>query len=121
MAAPGPSNLLARRVIDDLIDFSGETSVSKYMKIFFLQKIAETRRFLNLMRDEAQTARSCISQLTALIAELEAIGDQDELVVLAYLMHGNCKDNLDLLSTSRTRAEAFLRRLKLNILQFDYT
>nr|GEX47949.1 hypothetical protein [Tanacetum cinerariifolium] len=32
MAAPGSSNLLARRVIDDLIDFSGETSVAKSMK-----------------------------------------------------------------------------------------
>ncbi|GKC34740.1 hypothetical protein Tco_1047124 [Tanacetum coccineum] len=53
MAAPGSSNLLARR-------------------------IAETRRFLNLMRDEAQTARSSIAQLSALIVELEAMEDGDE-------------------------------------------
>ncbi|GJX05547.1 zinc finger, CCHC-type containing protein [Tanacetum coccineum] len=33
--AAGPSNLLARRVIDDLIDFSGETSVPKYMNFIY--------------------------------------------------------------------------------------
>nr|GEW46732.1 hypothetical protein [Tanacetum cinerariifolium] len=49
MAAFGSSNLLARRVIDDLLDFSGETSMAKSMKFFFLQQIAENYRFLNLM------------------------------------------------------------------------
>ncbi|GKD43972.1 hypothetical protein Tco_1268617 [Tanacetum coccineum] len=67
MAATGPSNLLARL-------------------------IAETRRFLNLMRDEAQTARSCISQLTALIAELEAMGDQDEVFDTFMCLRDDIRD-----------------------------
>ncbi|GJS54652.1 hypothetical protein Tco_0628014 [Tanacetum coccineum] len=75
MAAAGPSNILARRVTDELIDFSGETSLPKYMKFLFLQHIAETRRFINIMRKKAQTVRNCIAQLNALIAEIEAIGD----------------------------------------------
>nr|GEW73228.1 hypothetical protein [Tanacetum cinerariifolium] len=32
MAAPGPSNVVARRVVDDLIEFSDETVVPKFMK-----------------------------------------------------------------------------------------
>ncbi|GJV98141.1 hypothetical protein Tco_1553393 [Tanacetum coccineum] len=40
MVGPVRGNQLARRVIDDLIDFSGETSVLKYMKYFFHQQIA---------------------------------------------------------------------------------
>nr|GEV75231.1 hypothetical protein [Tanacetum cinerariifolium] len=79
MSASGPSNLLARRVIDDLVDFSGETDVLKYMKFFIFQQIPEARRFVNLMRDEAQTARNCIAQLNSMIAEMEAIEDQEEV------------------------------------------
>ncbi|GJY79012.1 hypothetical protein Tco_0484813 [Tanacetum coccineum] len=78
MEAARPSNILARRVTDDLIDFSGETSLPKYMKFFFLQQIAETRRFINIMCEETQTARNCIAQLNALIAKIEAIGDADD-------------------------------------------
>nr|GEY36230.1 hypothetical protein [Tanacetum cinerariifolium] len=32
MAAPGPSNIVARRVINDLIDISGEADMPKFMK-----------------------------------------------------------------------------------------
>ncbi|GJU39518.1 hypothetical protein Tco_1192475 [Tanacetum coccineum] len=38
MAATGPGNIVARRVTDDLIAFSGKTAVLKYMKFFPVQK-----------------------------------------------------------------------------------
>ncbi|GKF18587.1 hypothetical protein Tco_0063505, partial [Tanacetum coccineum] len=76
MAGTGPSNPVARRVIDDLAYFSGETAVLKYMKFFIAQQIAKGRCFINLMRDEAQTARNCIAQLNAIIAKIEAVEDQ---------------------------------------------
>ncbi|GKE80492.1 hypothetical protein Tco_1550492 [Tanacetum coccineum] len=79
MAAPRPANIVARRVTDDLIAFSGETTVPRYMKFFLVQKIAESRSFVNRMRDEADTLRNCIAQLTVVIAELQAIEDQDEV------------------------------------------
>ncbi|GJV34721.1 hypothetical protein Tco_1395121 [Tanacetum coccineum] len=79
MAAPGPANIVARRVTDDLIDFSGETTIPKYMKFFLVQKIAESRRFVNRMRNEAETVRGCIGQLTVVVAELQAMEDQDEV------------------------------------------
>ncbi|GJZ65028.1 hypothetical protein Tco_0621724 [Tanacetum coccineum] len=53
MAAPGGANQIARHVIDDLIEFSGETS--------------------------ANTARNLVGQLNALIAEMEALEDQGEV------------------------------------------
>ncbi|GKE96744.1 hypothetical protein Tco_1581599 [Tanacetum coccineum] len=79
MAAPGAGNQVARRVMDDLIDFSGETSIQGYMKFFKAQQIVETRRFVNQMREEAQTARNLIAQLNALITEMEALEDQGEV------------------------------------------
>ncbi|GJS58642.1 hypothetical protein Tco_0653426 [Tanacetum coccineum] len=79
MAAPGGNNQVARRVIDDLIEFSGETSVDGYMSFFKSQQIAETRSFINRMRDEVNTARNLFGQLTALIVELEAEQNQGEL------------------------------------------
>ncbi|GJS85784.1 hypothetical protein Tco_0752325 [Tanacetum coccineum] len=79
MAAPGPANMVARRVTDDLIAFSGETALPRYMKFFLTQKLAESRRFVNRMREEADTLNDCIAQLTVVIAELQAIADQDEV------------------------------------------
>ncbi|GJU68795.1 hypothetical protein Tco_1255054 [Tanacetum coccineum] len=75
MASTGPGNVIARRVIDDLIAFSGETAVPKYMNFFLVQKVAETRRFVNQMREEAKVIRSFIAQMTVVIAELQAMED----------------------------------------------
>nr|GEW79584.1 hypothetical protein [Tanacetum cinerariifolium] len=78
MAAPGPQNIVARWVTDDLIAFSGGTTVSKYMKFFLVQKIAKRRHFVNRMYDEVETVRGCIGQLTV-VAELQAMVDQDKV------------------------------------------
>ena len=79
MAAPGPGNVLARRVVDDLMAFSGQNTPSGYMIFFLEQKIAERRRFVTRMRDEADVVRGCIAEHTALVAELEAMPDQEEV------------------------------------------
>nr|GEZ74500.1 hypothetical protein [Tanacetum cinerariifolium] len=63
----------------DLIAFSGETVVPKYMKFFLVQKVAETRHFVNRMRDEADAIRSCIAQTTVVIVENQAMKDTDEV------------------------------------------
>ncbi|GKB33946.1 hypothetical protein Tco_0873347 [Tanacetum coccineum] len=79
MAVPNGGNQIARRVIDDLIEFSGQTSVDGYMSFFKSQQIAETRGFINRMREEANTSRNLIGQLNALLAEMEALEDQGEM------------------------------------------
>nr|GEV98704.1 hypothetical protein [Tanacetum cinerariifolium] len=92
MAATGPGNIITRRVTNDLIAFSGETAVPKYMKFFLVQKVARTRRFVNQIRDEADVIRSCIAQTTAVITELQVMEDQDEvhdrLLVAKDAKHG---------------------------------
>ncbi|GJX85888.1 hypothetical protein Tco_0336662, partial [Tanacetum coccineum] len=72
-------NMVARRVIDDLVDISGETSVDGYMTLFKAQQVTETRLFVNRMREKAQTSRNMIGQLTALVAEIEAFDDPREV------------------------------------------
>ncbi|GJY98235.1 hypothetical protein Tco_0515145 [Tanacetum coccineum] len=79
MAGPVEGNAVVRRVIDDLIDFSGETSVDGYMRFFKAQQVAESRLFVNRMREEAETSRNRIGQLTALVAEMEAFDDPGEV------------------------------------------
>ncbi|GKC17879.1 retrovirus-related pol polyprotein from transposon TNT 1-94 [Tanacetum coccineum] len=69
----------AWRVIDDLIEFSGETSVDGYMSFFKSQQITESHGFINRMRQEANTAKNLVGQLNSLIAEMEALEDQGEL------------------------------------------
>ncbi|GKB41922.1 hypothetical protein Tco_0886864, partial [Tanacetum coccineum] len=76
--SPRPANIVARRVTNELIVFSGETAPPRYMKFFLTQKLTESRRFVNRMREEADTLRDCIAQLTAIIAELQAMANQDE-------------------------------------------
>nr|GEV90312.1 hypothetical protein [Tanacetum cinerariifolium] len=78
MAAPGPANIIARCVSDDLMDISGETAPSKYMKFFLNQKLAESRRFTNRMHEDAETIKECLSQITVVIAKLQAMLNQDE-------------------------------------------
>ncbi|GJY48260.1 hypothetical protein Tco_0438216 [Tanacetum coccineum] len=98
MAAPGAGNQVARRVIDDLVDFSSETAIPKYMKFFMAQQIAEGHRFVNRMREEAQTARNLIAQLNALIAELEALEDPGKVYdTLMSLRDDRCGENKKLM------------------------
>ncbi|GKG54262.1 hypothetical protein Tco_0557785, partial [Tanacetum coccineum] len=79
MATPGPANIVARQVTDDLISFSDETVVPRYIRFFLVQKIVESRRYVNRMRDEAETVRGCITQSTVVIAKLQDMEDQDEV------------------------------------------
>ena len=79
MAGAEGLNQVARRVVDELIEFSGSNDVRGYMRFFIAQQLAESRRFLNRMRDEAQTCRNQIAQLNALIAEMEAFEDPEEV------------------------------------------
>ncbi|PWA91331.1 hypothetical protein CTI12_AA090200 [Artemisia annua] len=84
MAAPNGPNQLATRVIDELIAFSGETEVDGYMSFFKQQQISNLRGFIR-MHKEATTARNEIGQITALIAEMEAIGAEEHHDHLIHL------------------------------------
>nr|GEW10989.1 hypothetical protein [Tanacetum cinerariifolium] len=65
--------------VDELVKFSGETEVPKYMKIFILQQIAKARRYVNVLREEAVTARSCLAQLNVMISDMEVMDDHMEV------------------------------------------
>ncbi|GKA80427.1 hypothetical protein Tco_0787023, partial [Tanacetum coccineum] len=98
MAAPGPSNVVARRVVDDVIDFSGEAAVPKFIKFFFVQQVTDIRGVVNHMCEKSQTVRNIIAQLTSLVAEIEAIDDQEEVFdTLMCLRDDICKENTKLL------------------------
>ncbi|GKE16109.1 hypothetical protein Tco_1423686 [Tanacetum coccineum] len=79
MAVPVQGNEIARRVVDDLIEFNGQRSVDGYMNFFKAQQISELRRFVNRMREEVQTCRNQTAHLNALIAEMEAFDDPGEV------------------------------------------
>ncbi|GJV43470.1 hypothetical protein Tco_1428006 [Tanacetum coccineum] len=80
MAAPGPSNVITRRVVDDLLEFSGETSVSNALSFFNAQQIDEGRRFsmedqgelfdtLMSLRDDRRNENDKVLGLNDLIAK----------------------------------------------------
>ncbi|GJX90381.1 hypothetical protein Tco_0343707 [Tanacetum coccineum] len=80
MVAPGGANQIARRVINDLIEFSDETSIDGYMSFFKSQQIAESRAlkyqgelFDTLMdlRDDKEVARTKLQGLNELITQAE--------------------------------------------------
>ncbi|GKD84306.1 hypothetical protein Tco_1355460 [Tanacetum coccineum] len=58
MTAPGGANQIARHVINDLIEFSGETSVDGYMSFFKSQ-------------DDREAVRTKLQGLNELIAQAE--------------------------------------------------
>ncbi|GKC85957.1 hypothetical protein Tco_1141674 [Tanacetum coccineum] len=55
--------------------------VPRYMSFFLDQKIAETRRFVTRMREEADTIRGSIAQMTALVAELQAMENVGSMII----------------------------------------
>nr|GEU90084.1 hypothetical protein [Tanacetum cinerariifolium] len=76
--ATGPGNVVVRRVTDDLITFSGETAVLKYMKIFLVQKDQdEVHDSLLAAKDVKRGEESKLLALHEVIAEaLEEIESQ---------------------------------------------
>ncbi|GJV37296.1 E3 ubiquitin protein ligase UPL1-like protein [Tanacetum coccineum] len=78
MAASGSSNVVARRAIDEISKFSGETETPKYMKAFILQEISESRRLIRVLHDEVDAAKIALGQVNAMIAEMEAMNDPFE-------------------------------------------
>ncbi|GJW89391.1 hypothetical protein Tco_0164731 [Tanacetum coccineum] len=94
-ARGGRNNIVARRVIDDLIDISGERSPLKYLNIFIEQQFTDHRWFIARMRDEIRTSTNLISQLNALIAELEAFGDYEEVFDLVMELRGDRRNEQD--------------------------
>nr|GEU92999.1 hypothetical protein [Tanacetum cinerariifolium] len=79
MAIQGGANQIARCVINDLIEFSWETSIDGYMSFFKAQQIAKSCGFINRMCKKANTFRNLVRHLNALIAEMEALEDHGEL------------------------------------------
>nr|GEV62149.1 hypothetical protein [Tanacetum cinerariifolium]GEV72353.1 hypothetical protein [Tanacetum cinerariifolium] len=94
-ARSGRNNFVARRLIDDLIDTSRERSPLKYLKIFIEQQITDHRWLIARMRDEIRTSTNLISQLNALIAELEAFGDYEEVFDLVMELQDDRRDEQD--------------------------
>nr|GFB25676.1 hypothetical protein [Tanacetum cinerariifolium] len=72
---PNECVFIQRRVINELVDFNGETEIPRYMKFFKLQQISKARCFINVMRNEAQQSRNRLAKLNAMISEMEAMDD----------------------------------------------
>nr|GEX58289.1 zinc finger, CCHC-type [Tanacetum cinerariifolium] len=64
--------------IVEMYEFSGEIETPKYIKVFIMQEIVEAIHFIRIQREEAQTARSSLTQVRAMVAEMEALNDQDK-------------------------------------------
>ncbi|GJR90550.1 hypothetical protein Tco_0214561 [Tanacetum coccineum] len=71
MAGSGSSSGISGRALNELMDLSGETEVPKFMSFFFLQRIAEEKAFVNMLRDQVDQVRSCLDKLYVMICEME--------------------------------------------------
>ncbi|GJS15444.1 hypothetical protein Tco_0409916 [Tanacetum coccineum] len=79
MAGPVEGNAVARRVIDDLVDISGEASIDGYMRFFKAQQVVEIpfddprEVFDTLMglRDDIQVEEAKLARLNDLITQGE--------------------------------------------------
>ncbi|GJR07785.1 hypothetical protein Tco_0790437 [Tanacetum coccineum] len=79
MADPNSPIPIARRVVDELIEFSGETEPSRYMNFFKLQQIFEEAMndawelfdSLICLRDDKRVESEKLSLLNEMIAMVE--------------------------------------------------
>nr|GEU30097.1 hypothetical protein [Tanacetum cinerariifolium] len=90
MAAHGSSNPVARRAMDELVDFSDETKIPRRMKFFKLQQISEAWHFVNLMAigEDLSLAREinalCIG-LTIVMEKRDSFVDELDLLVDRFM------------------------------------
>ncbi|GJW42850.1 hypothetical protein Tco_0071649 [Tanacetum coccineum] len=87
MAAPGPSNVIARCVVDELLEFSGETSVLNALTFFNAQQIVKCRCFGELfdtlmpLREDRRNKNAKLLGLNELIAQvMKEIEDKEAQV-----------------------------------------
>nr|GEV37194.1 hypothetical protein [Tanacetum cinerariifolium] len=121
MAGFDPINAIARRAINEISELSEETETPKYTKVFIMQEIVEARRFFRIQREEAQTARSSLAHVRAMVAEMEAANDQDEYYDSLRCLRDSWrigKDTLGVLNESiaATEEEIFFLESHLEIM-----
>ncbi|GJU24818.1 hypothetical protein Tco_1163439 [Tanacetum coccineum] len=83
MAGPVAGNQIARRVFDDLVDFSGETSVARCMKFFFEQQISDRRRFINPFPDSGEVFDTLMCLRDDVRDEQARVDDLNDCIVRA--------------------------------------
>nr|GEU78408.1 hypothetical protein [Tanacetum cinerariifolium] len=82
-ARGGRNNLVAKRVIDDLIDIIRDRSPLKYLNIFIKQQITDHRQFIARMRDEIRTSTNFISVMKDKVADFNRL-----IIVAEEKIHG---------------------------------
>ncbi|GJV33649.1 hypothetical protein Tco_1394049 [Tanacetum coccineum] len=80
MAGSGPANAIARRAIDEISEFSGETETPKYMKVFISQEIVETRRFIRVNRIREDKLRGLNETIAAAEDEISTLESHLEIM-----------------------------------------
>ncbi|GKE05414.1 hypothetical protein Tco_1397432 [Tanacetum coccineum] len=61
------------RALNELLDLSGESEVSKFISFFFLQQIAKKKAFANMLCAQADHVRSCLEKLHVMICKMQRI------------------------------------------------
>ncbi|GJS76360.1 hypothetical protein Tco_0726241 [Tanacetum coccineum] len=79
----GRNNIVARRVIDDLIDISGERSPPKYLKIFIEQQITDHRGFIAPFGDYEEVFDLVMELRDDRRDEQDKVADFNRLIVVA--------------------------------------
>nr|GEX17862.1 hypothetical protein [Tanacetum cinerariifolium] len=103
MAATRPGNIVARRVTDDLIAFSGETAISKYMKSFLVQQVAETHP----IKDQDEVHDSLLAAKDAKRGEESKLLALHEVIVEALEKIERQGNNVEILDVNRPRGIVF--------------
>ncbi|GJS85854.1 hypothetical protein Tco_0752395 [Tanacetum coccineum] len=97
MAGEGVQNMIARRVTDDLIIFSGETSLSRYTKFLLEQKIAESHRFVKPMENQEEVHDSWLAAKNARRGEQGWLDGLNEVIDDALEEIEKLKTNVEIL------------------------
>ncbi|GJR13570.1 hypothetical protein Tco_0796222 [Tanacetum coccineum] len=73
MASSNTTNVIARRTINEITEFSGETETLKYMKVFILQEIAKARIREDKLRGSNEAIVAAEEEISTLETHLEMI------------------------------------------------
>nr|GEV48810.1 hypothetical protein [Tanacetum cinerariifolium] len=94
---PFPANMVARRVTNDLIAFSGETAPPRYLKFFLSQELAESHHFVNRMPDQDEVHNSLLVAKDAKHSEQSKLVALNEVIAEALEEIETQKANVEIL------------------------
>ncbi|GKG33129.1 hypothetical protein Tco_0430639 [Tanacetum coccineum] len=76
MASSSSSPVINGRALTEIVELSGETKITKFMKLFIHQHIMEEKAFSNLLHDQVDDVKRRLTKINIMKHEMVVMEDR---------------------------------------------